>query len=72
MNYVNSDLPQDHVFDLKSLGFCLLTIILNSGPQLPLIVQSTTSMLTAIAAVSTVCYNLLKFYNDVVKPKNKK
>lgn len=56
-------------FDIKSLGFCLLTIILNAGPQLPLMVQSLTSMLTAIAAVSTVAYNLLKLYNDVFKNK---
>jgi len=59
-------------FDLKSLGFCLLTIILNAGPQLPLLVQSLTSMLTGIAAVSTVAYNLLKLYNDVVKSKKTK
>ena len=62
-------LTQDQFFDLRSLGFCLLTIILNAGPQLPLMVQSITSMLTAIAAVSTVTYNLLKFYNDVFKNK---
>jgi hypothetical protein len=64
MNPQPSFVNDQGLFDLKSLGFCLLTIILNAGPQLPLMVQSITSMLTGLAAVSTVAYNLFKVFND--------
>jgi hypothetical protein len=64
MNPQPSFVNDQGFFDVKSLGFCLLTIILNAGPQLPLLVQSITSMLTAVAAVSTVGYNLFKVFND--------
>jgi len=64
MNPQPSLVNDQGLFDLKSLSFCLLTIILNAGPQLPLLVQTITSMLTALAAVSTVGYNLFKVFND--------
>lgn len=59
-------------FDEKSLGFCFITIILNAGPQMSGSVAAVTSVLTSLAAVSTVTYNILRAYIDFKNKQKEK
>lgn len=52
-------------FDIKSLGLFTITFILSTGPQGTSWISAVAGFLTSMAALTTVAYNVAKFYYEV-------